>query len=109
LNANGAAEGRDFDRITLSRLFDPVHWRHESLPEIVSYDMRLSELTSVAHKQDLRVRTATVLGVIRRKYAAAVAFLPPKPYREVFGPVAAAFKSHVTEEIKDVPNLVVSA
>jgi 7-cyano-7-deazaguanine tRNA-ribosyltransferase len=103
----GLHEGEDFDRITLSGLFGPVHWDHEKNPAILAYDFQLGNLVSETHRNLLKLRTANVLNVIRKKYeGAAVAYLPSKPYKAVFGPVIESFASHVADEIERVPRLL---
>lgn len=106
LESAGLAEGRDFDRITFSGLHGPVHWEDEEHPAILSYDFPLGNAVSDGHIQFLRLRTATVLGVIRKRYRSAVAYLPSRPYWSVFGPVARSFRSHVVRQLDDVAELL---
>lgn len=107
LEAAGLREGKDFDRITLSGLYGPVHWTHEDHPAIRGYDFPLSRLVSESHKSLLKLRTANVFNVIRKKYAASVAHLPQKPYQAVFGPVVEAFAGQVSDEAEKIPDLLV--
>jgi hypothetical protein len=102
LSAEGLTEGRDFDRITLSGRYGPVHWDNESHPAILSYDFALGPTVSERHRDALRFRTATVLNVIGKRYRKIAAYLGSRPYEETFGPVARQFTSHTVEEIHDL-------
>ncbi|HUR25005.1 MAG TPA: hypothetical protein VM327_03200 [Candidatus Thermoplasmatota archaeon] len=98
LEAKGLREGKDFDRITLSGLYGPVHWKHEAHPAIMAYDFQLGRLVSAEHKLQLEYRTSSVLNVIRKKYDGnSVAVLDSKPYREVFEPVVTRFDGRVVD------------
>ncbi|MEA3191515.1 MAG: 7-cyano-7-deazaguanine tRNA-ribosyltransferase [Thermoplasmata archaeon] len=105
----GLLEGRDFDRITLSGLYGPVHWTHESHPAIMAYDFQLGRLVSDIHRNQLKLRTANVLNVIHKKYARSIAYLPNKPYMNVFGPVVQSFSDNVVDDLAQVPRLMVKA
>lgn len=102
LQEQGFGEGEHFDRITLSGLYGPVHWKHEDHPAILGYDFPLSGLVSDTHARWLRLQTATVLGVIRKKYEGLVAYLPSKRYFKVFEPVTTAFDATVAKNVDDV-------
>lgn len=103
LRNNGFLEGRDFDRITLSGLYGPVHWRHEKIQTIMGYDFRLGSLVSQRHSQTLRLKTANVLRVISRRYRTTVAYLRSKSYANTFGPVIEEFGGVVVPEISSIP------
>jgi hypothetical protein len=96
----GLEEARDYDRVTLSGIHGPVHWKDERLPLVMDYDFPLSAAVSDAHVRSLRVRTATFLGLARRRYAAIVAYLRNSRYREVFGPTVLVFKGQVASDLK---------
>jgi hypothetical protein len=68
----------------------------------MGYDFALGPMTSLAHKQSIRFRTATVLNVIGRKYRRAVAYLPTRPYEDAFGPVTRAFSVPSVDEMHRV-------
>jgi hypothetical protein len=102
LGEEGFEEGKDFDRVTLSGLFGPVHWENEYHPAILSYDFALGPSTSLRHKNGVRFRTATVLNVIAKRYRKVVAYLDSRPYQETFGPVARQFSSHTVDKIHDL-------
>jgi 7-cyano-7-deazaguanine tRNA-ribosyltransferase len=98
LATKSLVEGRDFDRITLSGLYGPVHWSDEQHPAILGYDFPLTAAVSEDHVRWLTVQTATVLGVISRRYHSIVAVLKPGQYHRVFGPVTTAFKGTVVRD-----------
>jgi hypothetical protein len=98
----GLLEGKDYDRVTLSGLFGPVHWLQEQHPAVLTYDFVLNKLASQEHLQYLRMRTATVLGVIMKKYDDASAYLPSRAYRAAFGPVVETFDVSVFTELEEL-------
>jgi tRNA-guanine family transglycosylase len=64
----GLEEFVDYNVITMSGLYGPVHWADERRPEIISYDFRLTNATSASHISNLRATTATVMSVVAKKY-----------------------------------------
>lgn len=82
----GLAEFKDFETVTLSGLYGPVHWKDEMKPEIISYDHRLTNMTSQDHLDFLRVRTAIVLGVISKQYESSFSVIRGL-YQKAFGEV----------------------
>ncbi len=102
LESDGWIEGDDFDRITLSGLYGPVHWNHENHPAIMSYDFPLTKAIHPRHTEFLRIRTATVLGVIGKRYGGLVAYLQPRLYGTTFGPVVQDFDAQVVERPHDI-------
>lgn len=99
-------ELEDYDRITLSGLYGPVHWMDERDPAILNYDFPLTQAVSDGHLRRLRVRTASVLSVIARRYDSSVAYLRTNEYARVFGPVLTSFGVRVTGELSELPNLL---
>ncbi len=102
LESEGWVEGNDFDRITLSGLYGPVHWDHEGNPAIMGYDFPLTNAIHPRHTEFLRIRTATVLGVIARHYRRIVAYLRPRLYGVTFGPVVEGFDAQVVDQPHDI-------
>jgi len=106
LSKLGRVEGRDFDRISLSGLFGPVHWRHERHPAIMRYDFQLPTFASEEHSQHLQYRTSMVLRVVGRKYVSVIAYIPSKAYSSVFGPVALQFGIPVVKKVDDIDRYI---
>lgn len=102
LREHGFRESSEFDRITLSGLYGPVHWRDESDPRIVGYDFKLDSTVRESHRQFLRTRTGTVLGMLHRRYESIVAFLRPGTYRDVFGPIIEAHSANLVSDIHQI-------
>ncbi|HZY70872.1 MAG TPA: DUF5591 domain-containing protein [Thermoplasmata archaeon] len=102
LESEGWVEGDDFDRITLSGLYGPVHWDHEGNPAIMGYDFPLTNAIHPRHTEFLRIRTATVLGVIGKHYRRIVAYLQPRLYGATFGPVVEGFDARIVDEPHDI-------
>jgi len=102
LENKGLKESKDYDRITLSGMFGPVHWRHERHPAIMSYDLPLTSTVSKNHVGLLRMKTAMVLNVILRKYAGRVAFLRSRQYKTAFEPVLKSYRVPVAETLDDL-------
>lgn len=102
-------DGRDYDRVTLSGMYGPVHWKDETHPAILSYDFPLSGPVHPEQLRRLKFKTAAVLGVISRKYDAIVAVLKPPAYAEVFGPVTEAFGGIVMRDPRRVPHALSSS
>ena len=102
LMGHGFREGAEFDRVTLSGLYGPVHWRHESLPPILSYDFPLGRNVSERHLAYLRLRTANVLNVLRHRYKRIIALLHPKAYLSTFGTIATRFSGQVVDEPHEI-------
>ena len=97
----GIEEKLDFDVITMSGLFGPVHWKDEMKPEILSYDFRLTNMTSQKHIYDLRMRTLTVMEVIRKKYEHSYALMSGLYYK-TFAPVLEQFDTDVGTKLSDL-------
>ncbi len=104
LQRKGYSEGEDYDRVTLSGLFGPVHWKDETTPVVMGYDFVLNSTVSEAHVGTLRVRTASVLRVLRKRYGNLVAYVAPRRYREVFGPVVRSFQGRMVRALEDLPS-----
>jgi len=102
LESDGWIEGDDFDRITLSGLYGPVHWDHEDHPAIMGYDFPLTNAIDPRHTEFLRIRTATVLGVIAKRYRGLVAYLKPRRYGTTFGPVVEDFDAQIAGSPHDI-------
>lgn len=102
LGSEGLTEGRDFDRVTLSGRYGPVHWANELDPAILSYDFALGPTVSERHRDALRFRTATVLNVIAKRYRQVATYLDSRPYEDTFGPVARQFTPHTVAQIHDL-------
>jgi tRNA-guanine family transglycosylase len=64
----GWKEGINYDIITISGLYGPVHWEDERNPIILSYDFRLSNLTNLEHINNLKLKTHEILKVLSKKY-----------------------------------------
>ena len=103
LECAGLRVGTDYDRITLSGYYGPVHWDNENHPAVTSYDFRLDASTRSSHLAFLRFRAATVLSVIADRYRSVVALLRNREYRDVFEPVVVRFNGKVVTE---TPGLV---
>lgn len=106
LHESGLIEGTDYDRITLSGLFGPVHWNHETLPAVLNYDFELTSEASARHMMFLRLRTANVLSIVRGKYGTIVAYLRGKTYRGAFGPVIERYAAELTDRPAKVVSLL---
>ena len=102
LSDAGFEEGRDYDRITLSGLYGPVHWKDETLPTIMSYDFQLSNFTSKEHLDHISFKLGSVLNVVRKRYKAFVGFLLPKPYLETFGPIINSFNGVLVNNVQSI-------
>jgi hypothetical protein len=102
----GLREGNDYNRITLSGKWGPVHWKDEQLPAIVTYDFRLSNLVSREHLSYLQFRTGTVLASIMKWFNSGVAFLPSGRYRSAFGPVVRAHHLGIAGSLKELGTLL---
>jgi tRNA-guanine family transglycosylase len=107
LEKNGFIEGREYDRITLSGLFGPVHWKDETLPVIMNYDFSLSRTTAKEHLIGIRFALSNVLNVIRKKYDAMVGYLPPKMYLQTFGPIIKAFDGELVDNPEEIASKLV--
>lgn len=99
-------EGRDYDRVTLSGMYGPVHWKDEEHPAILSYDFTLTAPVSSEQLRRLKFRTASILGVLYRRYQVIVAILRSSAYAEVFGPVTEAFGGTVVRDPRRVPQIM---
>lgn len=97
----GIEEKIDFDVITMSGLFGPVHWKDEMRPEILSYDFRLTNMTSQKHIYNLRMRTLTVMEVIRKKYEHSYALMNGLYYK-TFAPILEQFDTDVGMKLSDL-------
>jgi tRNA-guanine family transglycosylase len=104
LAKEGLQESRDYDRITLSGVYGPVHWRHEEHPAILQYDFTLGTEVSKEHIQFLRMRTAMVLNVISKKYEDKVAYIRSKRYQNAFEPILNRFDIPLLDDISELPN-----
>lgn len=105
LENRGLAEGSNFDRITLSGLYGPVHWKDEDKPAILSYDFPLNTPTiSETHINQLRLKTAYVLKVIAKKYRGSAAVLTSKAYRKAFSRVLGQFGVPVFDDVDALKN-----
>jgi 7-cyano-7-deazaguanine tRNA-ribosyltransferase len=102
LNAKGYRHEGDFDRITLSGFFGPVHWNDESLAPVMAYDYRLTPVADRDHVRELRYRTASVLNVIHDRYDSIVAYLRSPSYGAVFGDVVRSFGGTVASDVDEV-------
>ena len=102
LAEEGLAEGQDFDRITISGLYGPVHWAHESHPSILSYDFPLSDTVSEEQRDLVRFRVASTLNVIGRRYDSIVGYFRHQAYAATFGPITRSFGGKVVEDILDI-------
>lgn len=103
LERNGFIEGKAYDRITLSGLFGPVHWKDETLPVIMNYDFPLRKTTANEHLTGIRFALSNVLNVIRKKYDIMIGYLPPKMYLQTFGPIIKAFDGELVEKPEEIP------
>jgi 7-cyano-7-deazaguanine tRNA-ribosyltransferase len=106
LESKGFKVATDFDRITLSGFFGPVHWKDENLAPIMSYDFRLSLIVDEAHLGELRYRTASVLNVIRGNYASTVAYLRSSAYEIAFGDVLRSFDVPIAHDVEEVTRVL---
>jgi 7-cyano-7-deazaguanine tRNA-ribosyltransferase len=103
LSDKGFEEGIDYDRITLSGLYGPVHWKDETLPDILSYDFQLNNMISKTHLNQLSFTFGTVLNVIRKRYNNLIGFIRPRIYLETFGPVIYSFNGILVSSLQDIP------
>lgn len=101
----GFVEFRDFETITLSGLYGPVHWKDEMKPEIISYDHRLTYMTSQDHLDYLRMRTAIVLGVISKQYESSFSVIRGL-YQKAFGEVLRNYNVMTVDNAKDLYGLL---
>ena len=83
--ALGIKEGVDYDVVTLSGLYGPVHWKDETRPEIMNYDFRLTNMTSPNHILTLQLRTSTVISNIVKKYSRSYSIINGMYYRTFGG------------------------
>lgn len=91
LDKFGMVEFEDYETITLSGLYGPVHWKDEKKPEIISYDHRLTNMTSIEHVNYIKIRTAIVLNVISKHYESSFSVIRGV-YRKAFGEVLQKYK-----------------
>lgn len=96
----GIEEKLDFDVVTMSGLFGPVHWKDETRPEILSYDFRLTNMTSQRHLYNLKMKTLTVMEVIRKKYKESYALMNGL-YFKTFAPILEGFDTDVISKLSD--------
>jgi hypothetical protein len=104
MEQSGLREGKDYDKITISGLFGPVHWKDETLPSIMGYDFRLELTTSQEHLHNVRFITGNVLNVIRKKYESMVGYLWPRVYYKTFGGLIKSFNGSLVDDIHDIPS-----
>ena len=97
-------EFEDFETITLSGLYGPVHWRDETRPEIISYDHRLTNMTSQAHLNYIRMRTAIVLSVISKQYKSSFSVIRGV-YQKAFGEVLRKYNVKTATKAKELNDL----
>jgi tRNA-guanine family transglycosylase len=102
LAKEGYEESVNYDRITLSGLYGPVHWRHEKYPAILQYDFTLGTDVSKEHIQYLQMRTAMVLNVISKKYEGKVAYIKSKRYQNAFESVLTRYDVPLMDEMSDL-------
>lgn len=102
LRNHGFKEEREYDRITLSGLFGPVHWDDERKQPILSYDFRMDPTIGERHRQRIRVRTGLVLSSVAKKYDRVVAVLRPGAYEKLFRPVLETHDADVVSEAHQV-------
>jgi 7-cyano-7-deazaguanine tRNA-ribosyltransferase len=102
LEQRGLAEGEDFDRITISGLYGPVHWAHENHPAILSYDFPLSDIVSEEQRKLVQFRVASTLNVIGCRYDAIVGYFRAHAYAEAFGPVVKSFGGKVVGDPHEI-------
>lgn len=100
----GMVEFQDFETITLSGLYGPVHWKDETKPEIISYDHRLTNMTSQDHINYLRIRTAMVLSVISKKYETSFSVIRGV-YQKAFGEVLRRYNIRTVDNAEDLNSL----
>ncbi len=99
----GFEEGVDYDRITLSGLYGPVHWENERDENIMSYDFSLgNSLVNNEHKQELKYKMALVLDYIRNKYKRTIGYFPSSSYSKVFGTVLLNHGGIVCDTVNDI-------
>lgn len=106
LESNGFRSKADFDRITLSGFFGPVHWNDECLPPVMNYDFRLTPIIDAEHLRELRFRTASVLNVIQARYDSTVAYLHSPAYENAFGGVLRTFNVTVAHDVNEVTDVL---
>lgn len=99
----GLSEGEDFDRVTISGLYGPVHWANESHPSILSYDFPLNELVGDKQLERVRFRVASTLNVIGKRYDAIVGFFKSRQYGAAFGPVVRSFGGTIVDDVVQIP------
>ena len=102
LAKEGFEESIDYDRITLSGQYGPVHWRHEKHPAILQYDFTLGTDVSKEHIQYLQMQTAMVLNVISNRYDSKVAYIRSKRYQDAFEPVLKRYDVPMIDDISDL-------
>jgi tRNA-guanine family transglycosylase len=106
LEKSKCVESKDFDRITISGMYGPVHWKDETHPAILGYDFVLTNATSKEHIDKLKFITGTILGVIRKKYENVVGYFPPPAYNRAFAPVIRSFKGEIAEDVSEIPEII---
>ncbi len=102
----GLRENIDYDRITVSGLFGPVHWKDETLPAILGYDYELRSTATQHHINNLRFALGTTLNVIRKKYDSVIGYLNPKIYLKTFGPVIQDFRGILVSDLTEIPSQI---
>jgi 7-cyano-7-deazaguanine tRNA-ribosyltransferase len=106
LESKGFRVEDDFDRITLSGFYGPVHWRDEELLPVMSYDFRLTPIVDDSHLRELRYRTACVLNVIQARYDTTVAYLRSAVYEAAFGHVLRSFNVSIARDVTEVARVM---
>lgn len=97
-------EFKDFETVTLSGLYGPVHWKDETKPEIISYDHRLTNMTSKDHLNYIRIRTAIVLSVISKQYESSFSVIRGV-YQKAFGEVLRKYKVKTVSNAEELNDL----
>jgi len=107
LRKNNLFFNKHFDIITLSGLYGPVHWNDEEKEEILNYDYKLSNITSVDHIEKIRFVTSQVLNVIKRKYVKSYGLLPNKHYEKAFSKTLKNFGVEVFRDNNELVNKMI--
>lgn len=100
----GLVEFKDFETITLSGLYGPVHWKDETRPEIISYDYRLTNMTSLEHLNYIRMRTAIVLNVISKYYESSFSVIRGV-YQKAFGEILRKYNVKTVNNAEELKGL----
>jgi len=108
LEKYGYFEGKDYDRITLSGLLGPVHWNDELNPIVMSYNFKLTNITSDKHYSILKYKTTMILNVINKKYDRIYAFLPNKNYQKSYQKILESFNIRVFTNYHDINSFFLS-